>query len=330
MRPAAGTAARPARRPFVVRAGGFQPAYLELHKRGELARRAALALEALGDCQGCPRRCGADRLAGDTGDCQTARLARVVSHFPHSGEEDCLRGWRGSGTIFFSMCSLRCVFCMNHDISQGEPAGETTAAGLARMMLDLQEAGCHNINLVTPSHVVAQILEALPLAVEGGLRVPLVYNSSGFDALETLRLLDGVVDVYMPDFKVWSPAAALRYLIATSYPETARRAIREMHRQVGDLRLDENGLARRGLLVRHLVLPNDVAGTRAIMEFLAREISPHTYVNLMDQYYPAWKAATGCFAEIGRPLSEAEYASALEAARAAGLYRLDARRRHPV
>ncbi len=308
----------------------FEPAYLALHRRGELRRRASAAVEGLERCLFCPRHCGADRLAGHSATCQTGRHARVASSFPHFGEEDCLRGWNGSGTIFFSQCSLRCVFCMNHDISQEGGGVEVSPEELARLMLALQAQGCHNLNLVSPEHVVPQILEALPIAVDGGLRLPIVYNTSGYDAPESLRLLDGVVDVYMPDFKVWEPAAALRYLLAAGYPETARRAIVEMHRQVGDLVLDENGLARRGLLVRHLVMPRGIAGTRDIMEFLAREISPNTYVNIMDQYRPAWKVPSGGYGEIDRPITEQEYQEATSMARLAGLRRLDDRRRFPL
>jgi len=304
----------------------FEPAYLTLHRRGELRRRASAALEGLQSCLYCPRRCGTDRLAGKSATCHTGRHARVASAFAHFGEEDCLRGWSGSGTIFFSLCSLRCVFCMNYDISQQGGGAEVPPEHLARMMLALQAQGCHNINLVSPEHVVPQILEALPLAVDGGLRLPIIYNTSAYDALESLRLMDGVVDIYMPDFKFWEPATALKYLMAAGYPEAARRAILEMHRQVEDLQLDENGLARRGLLVRHLVMPGGIAGTREIMEFLAREVSPQTYVNIMDQYHPAWKVTSGGYHEIDRPITEQEYREAITAARLAGLRRLDDRR----
>jgi len=254
----------------------------------------------------------------------------VASSFAHFGEEDCLRGWNGSGTIFLSLCSLRCVFCMNYDISQQGGGAEVSPEQLARMMLALQAQGCHNINLVSPEHVAPQILEALPIAVDGGLRLPIIYNTSGYDAPESLRLMDGVVDIYMPDFKIWEPATALKYLMAAGYPEAARRAILEMHRQVGDLKLDEDGLARRGLLVRHLVMPGGIAGTRDIMEFLAREVSPHTYVNIMDQYHPAWKVTSGGYHEIDRPITEQEYREATTAARLAGLRRLDDRRRYRI
>ncbi len=311
---------------FLLPRERFRPAYLALYESGELQRRAEQALEALQACRLCPRDCGVDRMADQTGVCKTGRHAWVSSHFPHLGEEDCLRGWRGSGTIFFSHCNLKCVFCQNYDISQGGVGVETRPERLAEMMLELQAAGCHNINFVTPEHVVPQVLEALALAVEGGLRLPLVYNTSAYDSLESLRLLDGVIDIYMPDFKIWDPQKALRYLRAREYPEAARQALREMHRQVGPLRFDERGLALRGVLVRHLVMPGEAAGTADIMHFLVEELSPDTYVNLMAQYRPAGKVRQGHFAEIGRPIHSAEYRQALQAARRAGLWRFDQRR----
>jgi putative pyruvate formate lyase activating enzyme len=252
----------------------------------------------------------------------------VSSYFPHRGEEDCLRGWNGSGTIFFSWCNLRCVFCQNFDISQEGLGQETRPEELAAMMLRLQAEGCHNINLVTAEHVVPQILEALPLAVEGGLRLPIVYNTSAYDGMESLRLLDGIVDIYMPDFKFWDPALALTYVRARDYPEVARTTIREMHRQVGDLVIGPEGLARRGLLVRHLVMPGGIAGTREIMRFLA-SLSRDTYVNVMDQYYPAGRVSADRFSEINRCITTREHDDALAAARDAGLRRLDRPRRFP-
>ena len=226
--------------------------------------------------------------------------ARVSSYFPHLGEEDCLRGWRGSGTIFFSLCNLRCVFCQNFEISQAGQGQLTSPQRLAEMMLELQAMGCHNLNFVTPEHVVPQILEALPLAAEAGLRLPLVYNTSAYDSLDSLQLLDGIIDVYMPDFKIWDEGLSLRYLKARDYPAAARRAILEMHRQVGELQLDENGLAKRGVLLRHLVMPGEIAGTEAIMRFVAEQVSPDSYVNVMGQYYPAGKVAQGKYSEINR------------------------------
>ncbi|HXF85542.1 MAG TPA: radical SAM protein [Anaerolineales bacterium] len=313
---------------FFLSSRDFEPAYLRLYRTGELQRRAREAVEALASCHVCPRDCGVDRLADKTAACKTGRYARVGSYFPHFGEEDCLRGWNGSGTIFFSWCNLRCQFCQNFDISQLGHGEEVRPERLAEMMLELQAMGCHNINFVTPEHVVPQILEALPLAVEGGLRLPIVYNTSAYDSMESLRQMDGIVDIYMPDFKIWDTRMALKYLLAKDYPEAARRAIKEMHRQVGELKMDEHGLAKRGVLVRHLVMPGAIAGTRAIMEFLAREVSPHTYVNIMAQYYPAGKVSNEKYPEINRRITSQEYADALAAAREAGLYRFD--ERHPI
>ncbi len=310
---------------FRLSSQGFEPAYLALHRSGELTRRAQQAVAGLAECRACPRECRADRLSGRTATCRTGRFARVSSCFPHFGEEDCLRGWRGSGTIFFAWCNLRCVFCQNHEISQTEAGRETPPDQLAAMMLELQAAGCHNINLVTPEHVVPQVLEAVALAAEAGLCLPLVYNTSAYDSLETLRLLDGVVDIYMPDFKIWDSRQAFLYLLAKDYPAAARAAIREMHRQVGPLMLDERGLALRGVLVRHLVMPGGVAGTPAIMRFLAREVSPDTYVNLMPQYHPDGRVSVVQYPELNRRITDAEYQAAVEAALRAGLWRLDQR-----
>lgn len=302
----------------------FEPAYLALHRTGELKRRALAALAGLRDCHVCPRDCGVDRLADKTAACKTGRYAQVASYFPHFGEEDCLRGWHGSGTIFFSMCNLRCVFCQNFDISQAEKGQEVNAVELAAFMLELQDRGCHNLNFVTPEHVVPQVLEALVVAVEAGLCLPLVYNTSAYDSLESLRLLDGVVDIYMPDFKFWDPALSLRYLKAKDYAEAARRAIKEMHRQVGPLKFDKNGLAKRGVLVRHLVMPGFLDETRRILRFLAAEVAPDTYVNVMAQYRPAGKVSAEKYPEINRPMTTKEYEAAAQFARDLGL-RLDER-----
>jgi putative pyruvate formate lyase activating enzyme len=304
----------------------WQPPYLALHASGELRERARRALGLLeGRCLVCPRLCKVDRLADRAGLCRVGRHAVVASHFAHFGEEDCLRGRRGSGTIFFSGCNLRCVFCQNHDISWQLQGERVTPERLARMMLELQAIGCHNINWVTPEHVVPQILEALPLAVDGGLRLPIVYNTSAYDSPDSLALMDGVVDVYMPDFKLWSSELARRYLAKRDYAEVARNSVREMHRQVGDLVLDKQGMARRGLIVRHLVMPGLLAETEAILRFVAEELGPNTYVNVMAQYYPAGRS--GEFPEIDRHLHQPEFARALELANALGLRRLDARSR---
>jgi putative pyruvate formate lyase activating enzyme len=302
----------------------FEPVYLRNNARGELARRVARALELLQSCTACPRNCRVNRLEDKFAVCKTGRHAVVSSHFPHHGEEDCLRGWRGSGTIFFTGCNLRCVFCQNFDISwqvRGTPAPPRE---LAAMMLELQAQGCHNINLVTPEHVAPQIVQALPFAIEEGLRLPLVYNTSAYDSMESLALLDGLVDIYMPDFKYWDAEMARKYSRAPDYPEVARRAIKEMHRQVGNLVIDANGLARRGLLIRHLVMPEEIAGTRAVMQWIADELSPETYVNLMAQYHPAGKVSRSDHTEINRPVTPAEYERALDAAWRAGLKRVEA------
>lgn len=303
----------------------FEPAYLALHRTGELLRRTEKAVAGLRQCRVCPRNCEVDRLAGRTAVCKTGRYARVSSCFPHLGEEDCLRGWRGSGTIFFSMCNLRCVFCQNFDISQANQGQEVHPTELASMMLELQEAGCHNINFVTPEHVVPQMLEGLVIAVEAGLRLPIVYNTSAYDSMESLRLLDGVVDIYMPDFKLWSANTSLQYLKAKDYGNVARHVIKEMHRQVGSLKFDENGLAKRGVLVRHLVMPGMLDETRQILSFLAKEVAADAYVNVMAQYYPAGKVSSIKYSEINRKLTAAEYKDAVKIAQEAGL-RLDERR----
>jgi len=308
---------------FTVSSTDFEPAYLALHRSGELRRRAQQAVQRLEHCLLCPRNCGVNRLADHTGACKTGRLARVSSYFPHLGEEDCLRGWRGSGTIFFSQCNLRCVFCQNFEISQAGQGQLAPPQRLAEMMLELQAMGCHNLNFVTPEHVVPQILEALPLAVEAGLRLPLVYNTSAYDSLDSLQLMDGIIDVYMPDFKIWDEQLSLRYLKARDYPAAARRAILEMHRQVRELKLDEHGLAKRGVLLRHLVMPGEIAGPAHIMRFIAEQVSPDSYVNVMGQYYPAGKVSGDKYAEINRRVSRAEVRAARQSARAVGLTRFD-------
>jgi putative pyruvate formate lyase activating enzyme len=307
----------------------FEPAYLHLHRSGELPRRVERALELLRSCQACPRHCRLNRLDDKFAVCRTGRYAMVSSYSPHHGEEDCLRGWRGSGTIFLSGCNLRCVFCQNFEISWRVQGSSTPPRRLAAMMLELQACGCHNINFVTPEHVVPQIIEALPLAIEGGLRLPIVYNTSGYDSMESLELLDGIVDIYMPDFKYWDSEMARKYSRAPDYPQVARRVLKEMYRQVGDLVMDEDGLARRGLLIRHLVMPGDIAGTGEIMRWIAQELSPTTYVNVMAQYYPAGKVTSSEFPEINRGVTPLEYQRALDEAWRAGLKRLDSRRHSP-
>jgi putative pyruvate formate lyase activating enzyme len=304
--------------------------YVALYESGELQQRVERALASLERCHVCPWDCGINRLQDEKKVCRTGRYARVASHFPHFGEEDCLRGSNGSGTIFFAWCNLRCVFCQNYDISQNEAGVEVRPERLAHMMLELQERGCHNINWVTPEHVVPQILEALPIAIGRGLRLPIVYNTSSFDSLESLRLMEGIVDIYMPDFKYWSEEQAKQYLKSPRYPASARAAIIEMHRQVGELTFDERGLARRGLLVRHLVMPGGLEESRNIFQFLANEVSPRTYVNIMDQYYPAGRVASFKYSEINRHITRQELSLAFQSASEAGLHRLDARRSRQV
>jgi putative pyruvate formate lyase activating enzyme len=267
-----------------------------------------------------------NRLAGDVGKCRTPREAMVSSYGPHFGEEAPLVGRHGSGTIFFTNCNLRCLFCQNYSISQLGEGQKVSKEELAYMMLSLQAKGCHNINLVSPTHVVPQILEALELAVESGLRLPLVYNSGGYDSVETLRILDGIVDIYMPDMKYDDEETAGELSSIENYPEINKAAIKEMHRQTGDLEISEEGVAQRGLLVRHLVLPHGLAGTKGIVNFLSKEISRNTYVNIMAQYRPCYKAFQ--IPSLGRRISSAELREALSLAQEAGLTRLD--KIHPI
>jgi putative pyruvate formate lyase activating enzyme len=308
---------------------GLEPSSLALHRSGELARRAEEALALLeGPCRVCPRLCSVDRLKDERGLCKIGRRAIVASHFPHFGEENCLRGQRGSGTIFFSGCNLRCVFCQNYDVSWQVQGDEVSRERLALMMLELQEIGCHNINWVTPEHVVPQILEALPIALDSGLRLPIVYNTSAYDSPDSLRLMEGVVDIYMPDLKLSSAERTRRYLGKREYAEVAFRNVKEMHRQVGDIVLDDQGLARRGLIVRHLVMPGMVDETEAILRFVAEELGPTTYVNLMAQYYPAGRAER--YDEINRRPHQEELEHAFALADQLGLRRLDERSRRQV
>jgi putative pyruvate formate lyase activating enzyme len=310
----------------------FEPAYLALDRAGELAERVSAGLRELEDCCACPRNCHVNRMADLSRVCHTGRYARVASAFPHFGEEDCLRGWRGSGTIFFSLCNLRCVFCQNWDISQKAVGPVCPPERIADLALDLQRQGCHNINFVTPEHVVPQVLEAVAAAIPRGLRLPIVYNTSAYDSVASLRLLDGVVDIYMPDFKFWEQDTAKRLAKAKDYPDRAREAIKEMHRQVGALRFGPDGLARRGVLVRHLVMPGQSAEAGAIFRWLAEEVSPDTYVNIMGQYRPEYEvgqiAGDGLaakYAEIDRRPASEELERARAAARQAGLWRFDER-----
>jgi putative pyruvate formate lyase activating enzyme len=292
-----------------------------LYRSGRLRERVNAAVSALENCSLCPRACGVNRLAGNAGKCRTARQAIVSSYGPHFGEEAPLVGRHGSGTIFFANCNLQCLFCQNYSTSQLGEGEEVSKEELARVMLSLQAQGCHNINLVSPSHVVPQILEALELAATSGLHVPLVYNSGGYDSVKTLRMLDGIIDIYMPDMKYDDERTARELSGIEGYPAANRAAVKEMHRQAGDLEVDEEGAVRRGLLIRHLVLPHGLAGTRGIVGFLSREISRNTYVNIMDQYRPCYRAFQ--VPGLGRRISAMELREALSLAREAGLHRLD-------
>jgi putative pyruvate formate lyase activating enzyme len=283
------------------------PSYLNLTE-SQWKERIERALSLLESCEVCPHKCGVNRLKGELGFCQTGKNAIVDSYFPHRGEEKPIRGYRGSGTVFFSYCNMRCVYCQNYQISQLGEGREVSPEELAEIFLELQAMGCHNLNLVTPSHVVPQILSALYLAVKKGFRLPIVYNTSSFDSLESLRLLEGIVDIYLADLKYADREIARRYSKVKNYPEVAMDAIREMHRQVGDLILDERGIAVKGLLIRHLVLPNGLAGTEKVAEFLG-SLSKNMAVNVMDQYYPsymAWK-----YPELSRRITQREYHQAL-------------------
>jgi putative pyruvate formate lyase activating enzyme len=307
--------------------GNIEAGYRSLLGSGELARRVEAARQHMHCCNLCAWNCRANRVRGQTGVCKTGVQARVSSFFPHLGEEDCLRGRCGSGTIFFSRCNMRCQYCQNHELSAGGEGEDVTPEQIAAMMLHLQDQGCHNINFVSPSHVVAPILEATLIAAQAGLELPLVYNTGGYDSPAALKLLDGVIDIYMPDMKYGDAAIGRQYSTTPDYPRHNQRAVREMHRQVGDLIIDPGGIARRGLLVRHLVLPGGLAGTRAIMHFLAKEISLDTYVNIMGQYRPAYRAAQEDMGLLSRPVTAAEVAEARQIAQDAGLHRFDERRR---
>jgi putative pyruvate formate lyase activating enzyme len=302
----------------------FNPAYLQLLKTGELHHRAAEAAMHLVNCDGCGWECHVDRRTDRLGVCRTGLRACVSSYGPHMGEEDPLRGWRGSGTIFFTRCNLRCQFCQNHDISQTSNGKETESNALANIMLELQSLGCHNINLVSPSHVAPQIIAAVEIAAQNGLNLPLVYNTGGYDSLVMLKLLDGIINIYMPDMKYANANIALKYSKIRNYPRVNQAGIREMHRQVGDLQIDEQGIATRGLLVRHLILPYNIAGTSAVVHFLADEISRDTYLNLMDQYHPCFNARL--YPRLSRPITPQEYQTAVNLAHEAGLFRLDSKK----
>ena len=291
--------------------------------RTELWERVRRAEEMLKECTLCPRNCRVDRTSGEVGFCKTKDRPLVSSWGPHFGEERPLVGRFGSGTIFFSRCNLGCVFCQNWTISHAGEGDEISVESMARVMMDLQAMGCHNINLVTPTHQMPMILHSLALAAGSGLTVPIVYNCGGYESMEALTILDGIIDIYMPDFKYTDPEMSLRYSQAKDYPQAAKAAIREMHRQVGDLEIDERGIALHGLLIRHLVLPEGIAGTQEVVKFIAEEVSKKTYLNLMDQYYPCYKASE--HPPLTRRITGREYAEAIRMALDAGLKRLDRR-----
>ena len=297
----------------------YQPAYISLYEKGELKKRVDALREILKECRLCPRECKVNRLEGKRGYCRARADLVISSAFPHFGEEPPLVGYHGSGTIFLTHCNLRCIFCQNYDISHLGEGQRISTSELAQYMIGLQNRGCHNINLVTPTHYVPQIVAALPEAIELGLRIPLVYNCGGYESVEVIRLLDGIIDIYMPDAKFSQEEKAARYCNAPDYPQVLKDVLLEMHRQVGDLMLDERGIAYRGLLIRHLVMPNKVAGTKEIMSFIAHKLSIHTYVNVMDQYRPLYKAQE--YPEIDRRITYGEYVEAIKIAKAEGLYR---------
>ncbi|OGP50469.1 MAG: radical SAM protein [Deltaproteobacteria bacterium RBG_13_43_22] len=303
----------------------MEPSYLKEFESGSLEEKAEAAWEILRKCRFCPRECGVNRLEGELGFCKTGQTALVSSFGPHFGEEDPLVGQHGSGTIFFSFCNLGCIFCQNYELSHYGEGQKTSPEILARQMLHLQAIGCHNINWVTPTHVVPFLLKALLIAIPQGLCLPVVYNCGGYETLESLLFLENIVDIFMPDFKFWDQQVSQDLTQAPDYPQVARKAVKEMYRQVKDLILDNRGIAQKGLLVRHLVMPNNLAGTEEIMKFLARNISPNTYVNIMDQYRPCGQAME--HQQINRQVLSEEWEQALKWAVEAGLSRLDQRRR---
>ena len=302
--------------------GAFLPAYLSAEREGKLKRVERDLWEILRSCRCCPRQCGANRLAGEMGVCRSTAKLKVHGAAPHFGEERPLVGSGGSGTIFFSNCNLLCCFCQNWQINHRGDGRFITENELADMMLELQRLGCHNINLVTPTHVAPQIVKALRSAIARGLTVPLVYNTGGYDSLDVVRMLDGIVDIHLPDFKYMDGNLAAKYSSgASDYPEVAAAVIKEMHRQVGELQTDRYGVAQRGLIIRHLVMPENIAGTDRFVRWVAKELSTDTYVNIMDQYHPAHKADD--YPELSRRITRAEWLQAMTWAREAGLHHLD-------
>jgi putative pyruvate formate lyase activating enzyme len=293
--------------------------YLDKLTQSELKSRSEQLRELTRECILCPRQCKAKRLDGKFGVCRTTNRISISSASPHYGEEAPLVGKHGSGTIFFSSCNLKCLYCQNFQISHLREGKEITTAQLADIMLQLQNCGCHNINFVTPTHVISNIVEALTIAVQKGLRLPLVYNCGGYESVHTLELLDGIIDIYMPDIKYADNATAKKYSGAKDYWDVVRPAIQEMHRQVGTLMINDDGVAESGLLIRHLVLPNRLADSEKVLQFIAKEISAESYVNIMDQYHPAFRAWR--IPELGRPIAKVEHEVAVGHARELGLHR---------
>ena len=297
----------------------FTPSYVALDEKGELTQRVRLLQEFLKECRLCPRECRVNRLNGGIGYCGAGSEPMVSSAFPHFGEEPPLVGDQGSGTIFLTHCNLRCIFCQNYDISHLGRGERMTPHEMAQTMVKLQEMGCHNINLVTPTHYAPQIVASLPNAIEMGLRLPIVYNCSGYESLEVIQLLDGIVDIYMPDVKYMDEKYSKRFSNAPDYPEVIKKVLKEMHRQVGDLTNNSKGMAERGLLIRHLVMPGDVSSSETVLKFIAEEISVHSYVNVMAQYRPEYRA--GEYPEISRRITHKEFLEALQLAKSFRLYR---------
>ena len=297
------------------------PSYIKLYETGELQKRIDALNMILEDCHLCPRNCRVNRFKGEKGVCRVGSLPMVSSFHAHFGEEKPLVGRYGSGTIFLTYCNLKCLFCQNYDISHLGEGREVSLKELGDMMISLMRQGCHNINFVTPTHQTAQIVSALPYAIERGLGIPLVYNCGGYEFLETIKLFDGIFDIYMPDFKYGSNESAKKLSAAPDYVEITKVAIKEMHKQVGDLKMDKRGIAERGLLIRHLVLPEGLAGTWEVMKFIATEISKNTYINIMDQYRPCYKAFE--HPPMNRRITGEEFEEAVRIAREEGLGRLD-------
>jgi len=299
----------------------YSPGYIILMKNGNLKRIRENLLDHLKSCDLCPRNCKVNRMEDERGICKTGRYAMVSSYGPHFGEESCLVGTYGSGTIFFTNCNLLCSFCQNFEISHQGRGNEVSDGDLALIMLELQKRGCHNINLVTPSHVIPQIVSAVAIAAENGLHIPLVYNTGGYDSVRSLRLLNGIIDIYMPDLKFSNPEFAQKACNAPDYFEVAKKAIIEMHHQTGNLKINKKGMAFQGLLVRHLVMPEDIAGAEKIMNFISTFISLDTFINIMDQYYPCGEADKGFVP--GRPVTNQEYRKVIEIAKSKGLHRIE-------